>query len=247
MPRVIYGDRNRLADGEQVLRKVTVPEKFIRLAIVGALCVNVYGCGVSTGRDLTLAGAVQRFDDRRAAVRAEQAVLEGVDTKRAAQLKPLPPRRELLQVRVPAIIEVDDIADDVVAASISDMTGLGVDLSVGSRGNGQLLSGKRSLESQIKALDKRSETIRRQRRSVLFKYNMEKLLLDQMDMRHSKSRDLTLQGFKIANEKMLQGFIADLEQQYAEAEPTTIIGLTCLLYTSPSPRDPKTSRMPSSA
>ena len=208
------------------MRKVTVPEKFIRLAIVGALCVNVYGCGVSTGRDLTLAGAVQRFDDRRAAVRAEQAVLEGVDTKRAAQLKPLPPRRELLQVRVPAIIEVDDIADDVVAASISDMTGLGVDLSVGSRGNGQLLSGKRSLESQIKALDKRSETIQRQRRSVLSKYNMEKLLLDQMDMRHSKSRDLTLQGFKIANEKMLQGFIADLEQQYAEAEPTTIIGLT---------------------
>ena len=208
------------------MRKVTVPEKFIRLAIVGALCVNVYGCGVSTGRDLTLAGAVQRFDDRRAAVRAEQAVLEGVDTKRAAQLKPLPPRRELLQVRVPAIIEVDDIADDVVAASISDMTGLGVDLSVGSRGNGQLLSGKRSLESQIKALDKRSETIQRQRRSVLSKFNMEKLLLDQMDMRHSKSRDLTLQGFKIANEKMLQGFIADLEQQYAEAEPTTIIGLT---------------------
>ena len=40
------------------MRKVTVPEKFIRLAIVGALCVNVYGCGVSTGRDLTLAGAV---------------------------------------------------------------------------------------------------------------------------------------------------------------------------------------------
>ena len=208
------------------MRKVTVREKFIRLAIVGALCVNVYGCGVSAGRDLTLAGAVQRFDDRRAAVRAEQAVLEGVETTRSAQLKPLPPRRELLQVRVPALIEVDDIADDVVAASITDMTGLGVDLSGGPRGNGQLLSGKRSLESQIKALDKRSETIRRQRRSILSKFNMEKLLLDQMDMRHSKSRDLTLQGFKIANEKMLQGFIADLEQQYAEAEPTTIIGLT---------------------
>ena len=60
-------------------------------------------------------------------------------------------------MRVPALIEVEDIADDVVAASITDMTGLGVDLSVGSRGNGQLLSGKRSLESQIKALDKRSE------------------------------------------------------------------------------------------
>ena len=208
------------------MRNVTVRGKFIRLTIVGALCFNVYGCGVSTGRDLSLAGAVQRFDDRRAAVRAEQAALDGVETTRSAQLKPLPPRRELLQVRVPALIEVDDIADDVVAASITDMTGLGVDLSAGARGNGRLLSGKRSLESQIKALDKRSDTIQRQRRVVLSKFNMEKLLLDQMDMRHSKSRDLTLQGFKIANEKMLQGFIADLEQQYAEAEPTTIIGLT---------------------
>ncbi|HAT08146.1 MAG TPA: hypothetical protein DCS39_02690 [Rhodobiaceae bacterium] len=173
-----------------------------------------------------MAGAVQRFDDRRAAVRAEQAVLEGVETLRAANLKPLPPRRELLQVRVPALIELDDIADDVVANSLTEITGLGIDLSAGSRGNGQLISGKRSLESQIKALDKRTETIRRQRRSILSSFNKEKLLLDQMDTRHSKSRDLTLQGFKIAHEKMLQGFIADLEQQYAEAEPSTIIGLT---------------------
>ena len=30
-------------------------------------------------------------------------------------------------------------------------------------------------------------------------------------------------------------------------ESTTIGRLSCLLYTSPSPRDPKTSRMPSSA
>ena len=29
--------------------------------------------------------------------------------------------------------------------------------------------------------------------------------------------------------------------------PTNVISITCLLYTSPSPRDPKTSRMPSSA
>ena len=29
--------------------------------------------------------------------------------------------------------------------------------------------------------------------------------------------------------------------------PVSIMGMTCLLYTSPSPRDPKTSRMPSSA
>ena len=208
------------------MRKVTVPEKFIRLALVGALCVNVYGCGTSTGRDLTMAGAVQRFDDRRAAVRAEQAILEGAEATRPTQLKPLPPRRELLQVRVPALIEVDEIADGVVADSLSDMSASGVDMAIGTGGNGQLLSGKRSLESQIKALDKRSETVRRQRRTILSTFNTEKLLLDQMDMRHSKSRDLTLQGFKIANEKLLQGFVADLETQYAEAEPTTIIGLT---------------------
>ena len=208
------------------MRKVTVPEKFIRLALVGALCVNVYGCGTSTGRDLTMAGAVQRFDDRRAAVRAEQAILEGAESTRPTQLKPLPPRRELLQVRVPALIEVDEIADGVVADSFSDMSASGVDMAIGTGGNGQLLSGKRLLESQIKALDKRSETVRRQRRTILSTFNKEKLLLDQMDMRHSKSRDLTLQGFKIANEKLLQGFVADLETQYAEAEPTTIIGLT---------------------
>ena len=208
------------------MREVTVPEKFIRLALVGALCVNVYGCGTSTGRDLTMAGAVQRFDDRRAAVRAEQAILEGAEVTRTTQLKPLPPRRELLQVRVPALIEVDEIADGVVADSLSDMSASGVDMAIGTGGNGQLLSGKRSLESQIKALDKRSETVRRQRRTILSTFNTEKLLLDQMDMRHSKSRDLTLQGFKIANEKLLQGFVADFETQYAEAEPTTIIGLT---------------------
>ena len=208
------------------MRKVTVPEKFIRLALVGALCVNVYGCGTSTGRDLTMAGAVQRFDDRRAAVRAEQAILEGAEATRPTQLKPLPPRRELLQVRVPALIEVDEIADGVVADSLSDMSASGVDMVGGTVVNGQLLSGKRSLESQIKALDKRIETVRRQRRTILSTFNTEKLLLDQMDMRHSKSRDLTLQGFKIANEKLLQGFVADLETQYAEAEPTTIIGLT---------------------
>jgi type II secretory pathway component GspD/PulD (secretin) len=188
--------------------------------------VNVYGCGTRTGRDLSISGAVQRFDDRRAAVRAEQAALDGIDSKRATKLKPLPPRRELLQVRVPGKIEIDDIADGVVAQSITEMTLQGLGGFNANAGNGALVSNKRSLESQIKALKKRSETVQRQRRTVLADYNMEKLLLDQMDMRHSKSRDLTLQGFKIANEKMLQGFIADLETQYAQAEPSTIIGLS---------------------
>ena len=208
------------------MRRVTVPEKVMRLTIVGVLCVNVYGCGTRTGRDLSVSGAVQRFDDRRAAVRAEQAALDGIDSNRAANLKPLPPRRELLQVRVPGKIEIDEIADGVVAQSMTEMSLQGLNLLSTSAGNGTLVSSKRSLESQVKAIDKRAETIRRQRRDVLASYNTEKLLLDHMDMRHSKSRDLTLQGFKIANEKLLQGFIADLEEQYAQAEPTTIIGLS---------------------
>lgn len=208
------------------MRRVTVPEKVMRLTIVGVLCVNVYGCGTRTGRDLSISGAVQRFDDRRAAVRAEQAALDGIAATRAANLKPLPPRRELLQVRVPGKIEIDEIADGVVAQSMTEMSLQGLNLSNSGTGNGSLVSSKRSLESQLKAIDKRTETIRRQRRGVLAVFNTEKLLLDQMDMRHSKSRDLTLQGFKIANEKLLQGFIADLEEQYAQAEPTTIIGLS---------------------
>lgn len=208
------------------MRRVTVPEKVMRLTIVGVLCVNVYGCGTRTGRDLSISGAVQRFDDRRAAVRAEQAALDGIAATRAANLKPLPPRRELLQVRVPGKIEIDEIADGVVAQSMTEMSLQGLNLSNSGTGNGSLVSSKRSLESQLKAIDKRTETIRRQRRGVLADFNTEKLLLDQMDMRHLKSRDLTLQGFKIANEKLLQGFIADLEEQYAQAEPTTIIGLS---------------------
>jgi hypothetical protein len=139
----------------------------MRLTIVGVLCVNVYGCGTRTGGDLSISGAVQRFDDRRAAVRAEQAVLDGIDTNRAANLKPLPPRRELLQVRVPGKIEIDEIADGVVAQSMTEMSLQGLNFSNTSAGNGTLVSSKRSLESQLKAIDKRTETIRRQRRDVL--------------------------------------------------------------------------------
>ena len=36
-------------------------------------------------------------------------------------------------------------------------------------------------------------------------------------------------------------------EEYGEVLETVVIEDICLLYTSPSPRDPKTSRMPSSA
>ena len=215
-------------------KTVTVTGKFIRFSLATALCVNAYGCGTSPGRDLSMAGAVEKFDDRRASARAEQARLDGlldeVEARRPARLKPLPPRRELLQVRVPRKIEVDEIADDVVADSITDNSAQSFSLDdmglTQNTNNAQLLSGKRSIESQIKAIDKRIETVRRERRGVLATFNMEKLLLDQMDMRHAKTRDLKLQGFKIAHEKMLQGYIAELETEYDETEPSTIIGLS---------------------
>ena len=215
-------------------QSVTVSGKLIRLSLATALCVNVYGCGARTGSDLSMSGAVQKFDDRRAATRAEQARLDGLmaeaEAKRPGKLRPLPPRRELLQVRVPRKIEVDDIADGVVADSISENANQGFSFDnlqlAQNANNAQLMAGKRSVESQLKAIDKRIDTVRRQRRSVLATFSTEKLLLDQMDMRHAKTRDLKLQGFKIAHEKMLQGYIAELETQYDETEPTTIIGLS---------------------
>ena len=38
-----------------------------------------------------------------------------------------------------------------------------------------------------------------------------------------------------------------VRDNYTDCSITDAINVTCLLYTSPSPRDPKTSRMPSSA
>ena len=38
-----------------------------------------------------------------------------------------------------------------------------------------------------------------------------------------------------------------VQSALARVPGATVTNITCLLYTSPSPRDPKTSRMPSSA
>ena len=38
-----------------------------------------------------------------------------------------------------------------------------------------------------------------------------------------------------------------LKTEYSDVMQKSYIDYSCLLYTSPSPRDPKTSRMPSSA
>ena len=210
-------------------KSVTALNKSGRLAIVAVLCFDVYGCGMRVGRDLSMAGAVQKFDQRRAATRAQAAIAEAAEngedlTSRALKnIKPLPPRRELLQVRVPQVIEVDDIADGVIAGSISTPISAPGTSTVSLTGSNATL---RALDTQMRALDKRIELTRRDRRAKQAEYDAQKLTLDQMDMRHSKARDLLLQEFKISYEKMLQETLAEVDTLYNEAEPATVLGLS---------------------
>ena len=215
--------------GIELRKSVSPLNKVGRLAIVGILCFDVYGCGMRVGRDLSMAGAVQKFDQRRAATRAQNAIAEAAENGENLQnralknIKPLPPRRELLQVRVPKVIEVDDIADGVIAGSMSTPINTpGTTVSSLSGGNATL----RALDTQMRALDKRIELTRRDRRAKQAEYDAQKLALDQMDMRHSKARDLLLQQFKISYEKMLQETLAEVDTLYNEAEPATVLGLS---------------------
>ena len=196
--------------------------KLGRLAIVAILCLDVYACGNRTTRDLSMSGAVQKFDERRAAVRAQNAKLDAQVNGEApfqTPIKPLPPRRELLQVRVPETIAVSDIVDGVVATSISGALS-------GPRSQEGLSPSERTLSSQTRALDKRIEVSKRDQRERQATYDREKRLLDQLDMRHAKARDLLLQEFKLSYETKLQKIIADLDTQYNAAEPATVLGLT---------------------
>ena len=52
-------------------------------------------------------------------------------------------------------------------------------------------------------------------------------------------------GFDLS--KNIDAFIDSVARQTENIPPVDNMVVTCLLYTSPSPRDPKTSRMPSSA
>ena len=54
--------------------------------------------------------------------------------------------------------------------------------------------------------------------------------------------------FRPINPNIIPTIAHGIEIKYAQQDKhNDIIPNTCLLYTSPSPRDPKTSRMPSSA
>lgn len=169
-----------------------------------------------------MSGAVQKFDDRRAAIRAQNARVEAESNGEgpfATPVKPLPPRRELLQVRVPETIAVSDIVDGVVAASISGALDA---QPTGAAAN----PSQRNLVSQIRALEKRIEVSQRDQRVRQASYDREKLLLDQLEMRHAKARDLLLQEFKLSYETKLQKIMAGLDKQHNEAEPATVLGLT---------------------
>ena len=55
--------------------------------------------------------------------------------------------------------------------------------------------------------------------------------------------------FAELNDEVLFGQVWSREDKLSlrDRSLVTVVALICLLYTSPSPRDPKTSRMPSSA
>lgn len=207
--------------------------KLGRLTLVAVLCLDVYACGVRPGRDLSMSGAIDKFDERRASTRAEAARLDAesfdfLESNRRS-LKPLPQRRELLQVRVPASMTVDDIADGVVATSIAGAAAATQSATTPTDASATTPSqplNQRVVESQIKALDGIILGLQKEMRSLRADYEREKLLLDQIDMRHAKARDLLLQGFKINNEGLLQTKLAELNTQYGEVEPSTVLGLT---------------------
>lgn len=199
-----------------------------RIALVCALCIGTFACGTRPGRDLSMQGALGKFDERRAGTRAQQARAANPEKLRGRDvaLKPFPQRRELLQVRVPANAVMADIVDGVVATSIAGVQRATPGVPSGARGNaGARNANQRSLQAQIEMLNAQIEMREREIRGKWAAYDRKKMLLDQMDMRHSKTRDLLLQGFKIRNEKLLQKVLASIDEAYQVTEPETVFGL----------------------
>ena len=62
---------------------------------------------------------------------------------------------------------------------------------------------------------------------------------------HDRLRSFIERIERLEEEKM--ALMADIKEVYAEAKGVGFDVKTCLLYTSPSPRDRQKSRMPSSA
>lgn len=194
----------------------------LRMTLSVVLCLLVVACGARTGRDLSLKGAYEKFDDRRMETRARAAREDDASQQGdgASADKRLPQRRETLQVRVPTGLSPEDVADGIVSASIS-----GGAAQANSAGRPLASVEVRALESQLRSLQKKIEVKQRDLRGKQSVYDAEKLVLDEMDERHRKARMLLLQGFKIANEQLLQQFLAGLRQEYDQTQPETILGL----------------------
>ncbi|MGI9440710.1 MAG: hypothetical protein ACR2OT_06995 [Parvibaculales bacterium] len=199
-------------------------------------------CIGATDYDLSMEGAIDKFDTRRAAARARQmedmrGAGESSDTspeetpaslaKPSSLARPLPPRRELLQVRVPAALNVGDIVDGVVAASIAAANNNNnmVTEQVQSA-TPQPETQMRTLNNAIKVLEAAIESKKRELRGAQAAYEVEKILLTKLDKRHSKMRVLILQEFKIQHEDLLQKTLQNLDEEYEQTRPETILGLS---------------------
>ena len=207
-----------------------------RFAPIFALYVPLQACIGATDYDLSMEGAIEKFDTRRAAARARQmedmreagALSDTLPEETPASLaRPLPPRRELLQVRVPAALNVGDIVDGVVAASIA-----------AANNNNNMITEQvqsatpqpetqmRTLNNAIKVLEAAIESKKRELRGAQAAYEVEKMVLTKLDKRHSKMRVLILQEFKIQHEDLLQKTLQNLDEEYEQTRPETILGLS---------------------
>ena len=72
---------------------------------------------------------------------------------------------------------------------------------------------------------------------------------ERIELKDFKGRNLVIYFYPRADTPGCTTEACGFRDDWAEFEEENIgvVGISCLLYTSPSPRDPKTSRMPSSA
>ena len=120
-----------------------------------------------------------------------------------------------------------DIVDGVVAASIAAANNNNnmVTEQVQSA-TPQPETQMRTLNNAIKVLEAAIESKKRELRGAQAAYEVEKMVLTKLDKRHSKMRVLILQEFKIQHEDLLQKTLQNLDEEYEQTRPETILGLS---------------------